>query len=39
MFAKNLCEAYPKLVVIEDHELENKDLLDRFIQSVMNSYK
>ena len=39
MFAKNLCEAYPKLAVIEDHELENKDLLDRFIQSVMNSYK
>ena len=34
IFAKKLCESYPELPVIEDSELENKNLLDKFIQSI-----
>jgi len=32
IFAKNLCETYLELPVIEDSELGNKKLLDEFIQ-------
>jgi len=35
IFAKHLCEAYPGLPIIEDSELENKKLLDGFIQLVL----
>ncbi len=35
IFTKKLCETYPDLVVIEDSELENKKLLDKFIQSIL----
>lgn len=34
IFARNLCENYPNLAVIEDSELEKEDFLERFIQSV-----
>jgi uncharacterized protein YbbK (DUF523 family) len=34
IFARNLCENYPNLAVIEDSELEKEDILERFIQSV-----
>ncbi len=32
IFAKNLCKTYPELPIIEDSNLENKKLLDNFIQ-------
>ena len=35
IFAKKLCEIYPHLIVIEDHELENKNQLDSFIQAIL----
>ena len=35
VFAKKLCETYPDLAVIEDCDLENKKLLDKFIQSIL----
>jgi len=35
IFAKRLCETYPDLAVIEDSELKNKKLLDKFIQSIL----
>jgi len=38
IFAKNLCESYPELPVIEDSELENKNLLERFIQLISDSH-
>ncbi len=38
IFAKNLCQIYPDLPVIEDNELEDKNLLDKFIQLIMNKH-
>ncbi len=35
VFAKKICETYPDLTVIEDCELENKKLLDKFIRSIL----
>ena len=35
VFATALCKTYPGLIVIEDFELENKSLLDDFIQSIL----
>jgi len=34
VFAKKLCEMYPQLAVIEDTQLENKELLNEFIRAV-----
>jgi uncharacterized protein YbbK (DUF523 family) len=34
IFARKLCELYPDLAVIEDTELQDKKLLDRFIRAV-----
>jgi uncharacterized protein YbbK (DUF523 family) len=39
IFARSLCAAYPDLAVIEDSELENSVLLDRFIQSILMKAK
>ncbi len=36
IFAKKLCETYPELPVIEDSELDNKKLLDKFIQQFLH---
>jgi uncharacterized protein YbbK (DUF523 family) len=36
VFAKTLCETYPNLPVIEDNELDNKKLLDKFIQQLLH---
>jgi uncharacterized protein YbbK (DUF523 family) len=36
VFAREFCEHYPQLPVIEDNELENEDLLEKFIQSVLS---
>ena len=38
IFAKKLCETYPNLPVIEDNELENENLLDKFIRSTMTKH-
>jgi uncharacterized protein YbbK (DUF523 family) len=38
IFAKKLCQTYPDLVVTEDIELENKNNLDDFIQSVLTKH-
>lgn len=35
IFAKNLCQAYPKLPVIEDTELETAHLINHFIQTIL----
>ena len=39
MFAKKLCETYPDLVVIEDDDLEDKNLLDKFIKLTLDTHK
>jgi len=39
VFARSLCANYPEMVVIEDFELENAVLLDRFIQSILLKVK
>ncbi|NOQ90139.1 MAG: DUF523 domain-containing protein [Gammaproteobacteria bacterium] len=36
IFAKNLCETYPNLPVIEDSELKNKNQLDKFIELILS---
>jgi uncharacterized protein YbbK (DUF523 family) len=36
VFARSLCTAYPELAVIEDNELEDRELLDRFLQTVFS---
>ena len=38
VFARRLCEAYPNLPVIEDNELEDKNLLGKFIQLISASH-
>ncbi|VAW51699.1 hypothetical protein MNBD_GAMMA06-1915 [hydrothermal vent metagenome] len=38
IFAKRLCETYPKLLVIEDTELNKKTQLNRFIQTVLDHH-
>jgi uncharacterized protein YbbK (DUF523 family) len=38
IFAKALCASWPDLVVIEDSELENENLLHRFIQLVIQTH-
>ena len=38
IFARRLCKTHPGLIVIEDSELENKNLLENFIQSVLDKY-
>ncbi len=38
IFAKIMCTAYPDLAVIEDSELENKNLLHRFIQLTTQTH-
>ncbi len=35
VFAKKLCDSYPKLLVIEDNEFEASNKLDNFIQAVI----
>jgi uncharacterized protein YbbK (DUF523 family) len=39
IFAKTLCEAYPELPVIEDIELDNTGMLEKFIHSVLSKHK
>ncbi len=39
LFAKSLCEKHPDLVVIEDTELEDKNLLEKFIQLISVSHQ
>lgn len=34
VFAASLCKAYPDLIVIQDNQLDDKDMLDNFIQNV-----
>ena len=36
VFAREFCEHYPQLPVIEDNELEHEDRLEKFIQSVLS---
>ena len=38
LFARSLCETYPDLAAIEDTELEDQSLLDRFIRSVTSKH-
>jgi uncharacterized protein YbbK (DUF523 family) len=38
IFAKNFCKTYPELPVIEDAELETKNLTDIFIQAVLKHH-
>ena len=38
IFARRLCEVYPDLSVIEDVELEDKKILDNFIQSISTKH-
>ena len=35
LFTREFCEHYPQLPVIEDNELENGDLLENFIRSIL----
>jgi uncharacterized protein YbbK (DUF523 family) len=35
IFARNMCETYPDLTVIEDNELEDQTLLNIFIESIL----
>ena len=35
IFAKQMCASYPDLIVIEDIELDDKNLLDHFIRSIL----
>lgn len=35
IFAKQLCNTFPSLVIIEDSDLENSDHLDKFIQLIL----
>ena len=35
LFTREFCEHYPQLPVIEDNELENRDLLENFIRSIL----
>lgn len=35
IFAREFCQYYPRLPVIEDNELEHEDLLEKFIQSIL----
>lgn len=35
IFAKHMCASYPDLIVIEDIELDDKNLLDHFIRSIL----
>ena len=39
IFAKQLCETYPDLAVIEDTDLEDNNHLNRFIRSVSTNSK
>jgi len=36
VFARSLCANYPDLVVIEDTDLEDRDLLNKFIQNIFS---
>lgn len=36
VFARSLCQSYPTLAIIEDSELQDQALLDRFIRSVFS---
>ncbi len=36
IFAKELCNASPHLIIIEDNDLENTEQLNKFIQSILN---
>lgn len=38
IFARRLCKTNPELIVIEDSELENKNLYENFIHSVLAKY-
>jgi len=38
LFAKHLCAAYPELIVIEDNNLNDKDQLKKFTQSIQKRH-
>lgn len=38
IFAREFCQRYPQLPVIEDNELENGNLVENFIQSILTGY-